>query len=146
MIFGKGERRRTICTSSENLTKSTEIAAFWQGSFYSWLAYQKWRMQFCIRHFFCSRSWIRPRFVNTAKPYCCRGAPACGKRQIPVLSNIFAFILCRGSRLRETANSRRTKRLAAFFLPSDETTCSHFFEILFNCCLTRRLTFLAYRE
>ena len=39
MIFGKGERRRTIRTSSENLTKSAEIAAFWQGSFYSWLAY-----------------------------------------------------------------------------------------------------------
>ena len=38
MIFGKGERRRTICTSSENLTKSTEIAAFWQGSYYSRLA------------------------------------------------------------------------------------------------------------
>ena len=33
MIFGKGERRRTIRTSSENLTKSAEIAAFWQGSF-----------------------------------------------------------------------------------------------------------------
>ena len=28
MIFGKGERRRTIRTSSENLTKSAEIAAF----------------------------------------------------------------------------------------------------------------------
>ena len=39
MIFGKGERRRTIRTSSENLTKSAEIAAFWQGLFYSWLAY-----------------------------------------------------------------------------------------------------------
>jgi hypothetical protein len=38
MIFGKDERRRTIRTPSENLTKSTEIAAFWQGSFYSWLA------------------------------------------------------------------------------------------------------------
>jgi len=38
MIFGEGERRRTIRTSSENLTKSTEIAAFWQGSFYSCLA------------------------------------------------------------------------------------------------------------
>ncbi len=30
MIFGKGERRRTIRTSSENLTKSAEIAAFWR--------------------------------------------------------------------------------------------------------------------
>ena len=30
--------------------------------------------------------------------------------------------------------------------PLDETTCSHFFEILFNFCLTRKLTFLAYRE
>ena len=40
MIFGEGERRRTIRTSSENLTKSTEIAAFWQGSFYSCLAWQ----------------------------------------------------------------------------------------------------------
>jgi hypothetical protein len=38
MIFDKGERRRTICTSSENLTKNAEIAAFWQGLFYSWLA------------------------------------------------------------------------------------------------------------
>ena len=40
MIFGEGERRRTIRTSSENLTKSAEIAAFWQGSFYSCLAYR----------------------------------------------------------------------------------------------------------
>ena len=39
MIFGKVERRRTICTSSENLTKSTEIAAFLQGSFYFWPAW-----------------------------------------------------------------------------------------------------------
>ncbi len=39
MIFGEGERRRTIRTSSENSTKSTEIAAFWQGSFYSCLAW-----------------------------------------------------------------------------------------------------------
>ena len=34
-------QKTTICTSSENLTKSTEIAAFWQGSFYScpvWVA------------------------------------------------------------------------------------------------------------
>ena len=38
MIFGKGERRRTGRTSNENLTKSAKIAAFWQGSFYSWLA------------------------------------------------------------------------------------------------------------
>ena len=38
MIFGKGERRRTRRTSNENLTKSAKIAAFWQGSFYSWLA------------------------------------------------------------------------------------------------------------
>ncbi len=30
MIFGKGERRRTICTSSENLTKSAKISAFWR--------------------------------------------------------------------------------------------------------------------
>ena len=28
MIFGKGERRRTKCTSNENLLKSAEIAAF----------------------------------------------------------------------------------------------------------------------
>ena len=39
MIFGKGECGRTRRTSNENLTKSTKIAAFWQGSFYSWLAY-----------------------------------------------------------------------------------------------------------
>ena len=39
MIFGKGECRRTRRTSNENLTKSAKIAAFWQGSFYSWLAY-----------------------------------------------------------------------------------------------------------
>ena len=39
MIFGKGERRRTERTSNENLTKSAEIAAFWQGSYYSRLAY-----------------------------------------------------------------------------------------------------------
>ena len=38
MIFGKGERRCTCRTSSENLTKSAGIAAFWQGLFYSWLA------------------------------------------------------------------------------------------------------------
>ena len=38
MVFGEGERRRTIRTSSENSTKSTEIAVFWQGSFYSCLA------------------------------------------------------------------------------------------------------------
>ena len=38
MIFGKGERRRTRRTSNENLTKSAKIAAFWHGSFYSWLA------------------------------------------------------------------------------------------------------------
>ena len=38
MIFGKGECRRTKRTSNENLTKSAKIAAFWQGSFYSWLA------------------------------------------------------------------------------------------------------------
>ena len=38
MIFGKGERRRTGRTSNENLTKSAKMAAFWQGSFYSWLA------------------------------------------------------------------------------------------------------------
>ena len=30
MIFGEGERRRTIRTSSENLTKGAEIAAFWR--------------------------------------------------------------------------------------------------------------------
>jgi len=30
MNFGEGERRRTIHASSENLTKSTEIAAFWR--------------------------------------------------------------------------------------------------------------------
>ena len=30
MNFGEGERRRTIRASSENLTKSTEIAAFWR--------------------------------------------------------------------------------------------------------------------
>ena len=41
MIFGEGERRRTICTSSENSTKSTKIAAFWQGSFYSCLAWRR---------------------------------------------------------------------------------------------------------
>ncbi len=40
MIFGKGECRRTRRTSNENLTKSAKIAAFWQGSFYSWLAYR----------------------------------------------------------------------------------------------------------
>ena len=52
------------------------------------------------------------------------------------------------SRLRETANSHRTKRLAvffspvgrndlqSFFLPSDKTNCSHFFEILFNAKTT----------
>ena len=40
MIFGKGECRRTRRTSNENLTKSTKIAAFWQGSFYSGLACQ----------------------------------------------------------------------------------------------------------
>ena len=40
MIFGKGECRRTRRTSNENLTKSAKIAAFWQGSFYSWLACQ----------------------------------------------------------------------------------------------------------
>ena len=39
MIFGKGECRRTRRTSNENLTKSAKMAAFWQGSFYSWLAY-----------------------------------------------------------------------------------------------------------
>ncbi len=38
MIFGKGECGRTRRTSNENLTKSTKIAAFWQGSFYSCLA------------------------------------------------------------------------------------------------------------
>ena len=67
--------------------------------------------------FFCSLSWIRPRFVNTAKPYSCRGAPACGKRQIPVLSKIFAFIICRSSRLRETANSRFIKNFCVYHLP-----------------------------
>ena len=39
MIFGKGERRRTKRTSNENLLKSTEIAAFWQGSYYFCLVY-----------------------------------------------------------------------------------------------------------
>ena len=39
MIFGKGERRRTERTSNENLLKSAEIAAFWQSSYYSRLAY-----------------------------------------------------------------------------------------------------------
>ena len=38
MIFGKGECRHTRRTSNENLTKSAKISAFWQGSFYSWLA------------------------------------------------------------------------------------------------------------
>ena len=41
MIFGKGESRRTYRTSNENLPKSAEIAAFWQGSYYSCLAYDK---------------------------------------------------------------------------------------------------------
>ena len=41
MIFGKGERRRTERTSNENLPKSAEIAAFWQGSYYSRLAYSE---------------------------------------------------------------------------------------------------------
>ena len=39
MIFGKGECRCTERTSKEHLPKSTEIAAFWQGSYYSCLAY-----------------------------------------------------------------------------------------------------------
>ncbi len=39
MIFGKGERRRTRRTSNENLPKSAKIAAFWQGTFYSCLAW-----------------------------------------------------------------------------------------------------------
>ena len=39
MIFGKGECRCTQRTSNENLPKSTEIAAFWQGLYYSCLAY-----------------------------------------------------------------------------------------------------------
>ena len=43
MIFGKGECRRTRRTSNENLTKSAKMAAFWQGSFYSWLAYLRRR-------------------------------------------------------------------------------------------------------
>ena len=41
MIFGKGERRRTERTSNENLPKSAEIAAFWQGSYYSCPAYSR---------------------------------------------------------------------------------------------------------
>ena len=39
MIFGKGECRRTGRTSNENLPKRAKIAAFWQGPFYSCLAY-----------------------------------------------------------------------------------------------------------
>ena len=45
MVFGEGERRRTIRTSSENSTKNTEIAVFWQGSFYSCLASYKDRFR-----------------------------------------------------------------------------------------------------
>ncbi len=56
MIFGKGERRRTKRTSNENLLKSTEIAAFWQGSYYSRLA---WLRVVVIK--------IRPRFAIIAK-------------------------------------------------------------------------------
>ena len=41
MIFGKGESRRTYRTSNENLPKSAKIAAFWQDSYYSCLAYDK---------------------------------------------------------------------------------------------------------
>ena len=41
MIFGKGESRRTFRTSNEDLPKSAKIAAFWQGSYYSCLAYHK---------------------------------------------------------------------------------------------------------
>ena len=49
MIFGKGECRRTRRTSNENLTKSAKMAAFWQGSFYSWLAYGFIEMRFLRR-------------------------------------------------------------------------------------------------
>ena len=56
MIFGKGERRRTICTSSENLTKSAEIAAFWQDSFYSGLAYPHARKKSSKNTLFSVRS------------------------------------------------------------------------------------------
>ncbi len=35
MIYGKGKRRRTERTSNENLPKNAEIAALWQGSYYS---------------------------------------------------------------------------------------------------------------
>ena len=99
---------------------------------------KKQSLQGCIRHFLYSFSRIRPRFVNAAKPYSCRGTPACGKRQIPVAKTIIArlhsafFVLFlvnpssvrqygeavflpRVSRLRETANSRRKKQLAVIF-------------------------------
>ena len=47
MIFGKGKCRRTIRTSNENLPKNAEIAAFWQGSYYSCLAYFVMIRTFC---------------------------------------------------------------------------------------------------
>ncbi len=103
------------------------------------------------------------------QPYSCRRTPACGKRQIPVLPKIIRHLFfAESSRLRETANSARSKqnfgsaflvftlanramvrqygvsRILAVGLPlagngkfpSDETTCSHFFEILFNAKTT----------
>ena len=39
MIFGKGERSCTVCTASEHFSKSVEISAFWQRSYYYLLAY-----------------------------------------------------------------------------------------------------------
>ena len=45
---------------------------------------KKWRMQSCIRHFLVF-FLVNPSSVRQYDlPYSCRGAPACGKRQIPV--------------------------------------------------------------
>ena len=129
-------------------------------------------MQSCIRHFFVvfhefdlGSSIRQSRILAEGLPLAGNGkfpfyqiflrlsfagAPACGKRQIPVLSNIFAFIICRGSRLRETANSHRTKRLAVFFSPVGRKDLLSFFlpskerlvVIFSKYCLTRKLPLL----
>ena len=107
-------------------------------------------MQSCIRHFFALFLVNCPRFVNMACHILAEGLPLAGNGKFPYiilakaiiakLHSVFfgilsrespsvrqygkAIFLPRDSRLRETANSRK------------QTTCSHFFEMLFNAKTT----------
>ena len=99
---------------------------------------------------FFSLSWIRPRFVNMACHILAEGLPLAGNGKFP-----FYQIFLRLSFAGAPACGKRQipigpSDLQSFFLPSDEKTCCHFFSrrmkqlvvIFSKYCLTRKLPFL----